>query len=68
MNRLQEVTDLLEQALSGISYEKLDISDEIQEQVTVIFLEYRQFLLDTSLSLLGTLNFAVGKEIEDGKP
>lgn len=33
MNKFQEVTVQLEQALSGISYEKLDISDEVKEQV-----------------------------------
>lgn len=33
MSKLQEVTSQLEYALSGISFEKLDISDEIQEQV-----------------------------------
>lgn len=33
MTRFQEVTDDLEQALSGISFEKLDISDEVKEQV-----------------------------------
>ena len=33
MNRFQEVTAELEQALSGISFEKLDISDEVKEQV-----------------------------------
>lgn len=33
MNRLQEVTAQLESALSEISFEQLDISDEIQEQV-----------------------------------
>lgn len=33
MSRFQEVTAELEQALSGISFEKLDISDEVKEQV-----------------------------------
>lgn len=35
MERFHEVTAQLEQALSGISYEKLDISDEVKEQVSV---------------------------------
>lgn len=33
MKRFQEVTAQLEQALSEISFEKLDISDEVREQV-----------------------------------
>lgn len=33
MNKYHEVTAQLEQALSGISYENLDISDEVKEQV-----------------------------------
>lgn len=33
MTKYHEVTALLEQALSGISYENLDISDEVKEQV-----------------------------------
>lgn len=33
MNKFHEVTEHLEQALSQISYEKLDIADEVKEQV-----------------------------------
>lgn len=33
MSRFQEVTAEVEQALSSISFEKLDISDEVKEQV-----------------------------------
>lgn len=33
MNKFQEMTAELEQALSGISFEKLDMSDEVKEQV-----------------------------------
>lgn len=33
MKRFQEVTTMLEQALSEISFEKLDVSDEVREQV-----------------------------------
>lgn len=40
MNKFQEVTAQLEQALSGITYENLDISDEVKEQV-----ETRTFLV-----------------------
>lgn len=35
MERFQEVTSQLEQALAGISYDKLDISDEVREQVLI---------------------------------
>lgn len=33
MNNFYEVTARLEQPLDGISYDKLDISDEVKEQV-----------------------------------
>jgi hypothetical protein len=36
MNKYHEVTAKLEQALSGISYESLDISDEVKEQVEIV--------------------------------
>ena len=36
MNRFQEVTNSLEQALDGIYYEKLDIYDEVKEQVGLV--------------------------------
>lgn len=36
INTFLEVTARLEQALSGISFEKLDISDEVKEQVAII--------------------------------
>lgn len=36
MNRFQEVTAELEQALSGIFFENLDISDEVKEQVDTV--------------------------------
>lgn len=35
MKKFHEVTSQLEQALSGISYENLDISDEVKEQVYI---------------------------------
>lgn len=35
MKKFYEVTAQLEQALSAISYEKLDISDEVKEQVGI---------------------------------
>lgn len=37
MNKFQELTSKLEQALNGIYYEKLEISDEVKEQVHIIF-------------------------------
>lgn len=42
MNNLQEVTAQLENALSGISFEQLDISDEIQEQVELVLAQFRR--------------------------
>lgn len=36
MEKFQEVTDQLEQALTGISCENLDISDEVKEQVDFV--------------------------------
>lgn len=35
MQKFYEVTAQLEQTLSAISYEKLDISDEVKEQVKI---------------------------------
>ncbi|KAF3453987.1 hypothetical protein FNV43_RR04429 [Rhamnella rubrinervis] len=42
MKKFQEVTNQLEQALSGISYEKLDISDEVKEQVELVLAQFRR--------------------------
>ncbi|KAK1398567.1 RING-type E3 ubiquitin transferase [Heracleum sosnowskyi] len=42
MSKLQEVTSQLENALSGISFEKLDISDEIQEQAELVIAQFRR--------------------------
>ncbi|XP_041990935.1 U-box domain-containing protein 13-like [Salvia splendens] len=42
MSRFQELTDELEQALSGISFEKLDISDEVKEQVELVLAQFRR--------------------------
>ncbi|GMQ10940.1 hypothetical protein CsSME_00053745 [Camellia sinensis var. sinensis] len=42
MKRFQEVTACLEQALGGISYEKLDISDEVKEQVDLVLGQFRR--------------------------
>ncbi|KAI7983571.1 U-box domain-containing protein 13 [Camellia lanceoleosa] len=42
MNKFQEVTACLEQALGGISYEKLDISDEVKEQVELVLSQFRR--------------------------
>ncbi|THG04414.1 hypothetical protein TEA_029262 [Camellia sinensis var. sinensis] len=42
MNKFQEVTACLEQALGGISYEKLDLSDEVKEQVELVLSQFRR--------------------------
>ncbi|XP_009777581.1 U-box domain-containing protein 13-like [Nicotiana sylvestris] len=42
MSKFQEVTSQLEQALSGIYYEKLDISDEVKEQVELVLSQFRR--------------------------
>lgn len=36
-NRFHEVTEQLEKALSQISFDKLDISEEVHEQVVQLF-------------------------------
>lgn len=57
MNKLQEITTQFEQALSAISFENLDISDEVKEQVkihhlTFLLHDYRGHQQDSSLSFL----------------
>ncbi|XWS74140.1 hypothetical protein CRYUN_Cryun02cG0190100 [Craigia yunnanensis] len=42
MHKFLEVTDRLEQALSEISYENLDISDEVKEQVELVLAQFRR--------------------------
>ncbi|KAM3398456.1 U-box domain-containing protein 13 [Capsicum galapagoense] len=42
MNKFQELTSQLEQALSGIYYEKLEISDEVKEQVELVLSQFRR--------------------------
>ncbi|KAJ6948068.1 U-box domain-containing protein 13-like [Populus alba x Populus x berolinensis] len=42
MNKYHEVTAKLEQALTGISYEGLDISDEVKEQVELVLAQFRR--------------------------
>lgn len=42
MKKFYEVTAQLEQALSTISYEKLDISDEVKEQVELVLSQFRR--------------------------
>uniref|UniRef100_A0A6M2EH27 RING-type E3 ubiquitin transferase n=1 Tax=Populus davidiana TaxID=266767 RepID=A0A6M2EH27_9ROSI len=42
MNKYHEVTAKLEQALTGISYEGLDISDEVKEQVELVLSQFRR--------------------------
>ncbi|CAI9759172.1 unnamed protein product [Fraxinus pennsylvanica] len=42
VKKFQEVTAQLEQALCGISFEKLDISDEIKEQIELVLAQFRR--------------------------
>lgn len=49
MNRFQEVTTCLEQALGGIQYERLDISDEVKEQVGFFIQNFHFPSKETSL-------------------
>lgn len=42
MKKFYEVTAQLEQALSAISYEKLDISDEVKEQVELVLSQFER--------------------------
>ncbi|PPD88471.1 hypothetical protein GOBAR_DD14560 [Gossypium barbadense] len=42
MHKFHEVTARVEQALSGISYENLDISDEVKEQVELVLAQFRR--------------------------
>lgn len=42
MKKFYEVTAQLEQALSAISHEKLDISDEVKEQVELVLSQFRR--------------------------
>ncbi|WCJ41218.1 U-box domain-containing protein 13 [Euphorbia peplus] len=42
MDKYHEITAQLEQALSGLSYENLDISDEVKEQVELVLAQFRR--------------------------
>ncbi|KAL5747847.1 hypothetical protein ACOSP7_024863 [Xanthoceras sorbifolium] len=42
MKKFYEVTAQLEQALSAISYDKLDMSDEVKEQVELVLAQFRR--------------------------
>ncbi|KAJ0540359.1 putative U box domain, armadillo-like helical, Zinc finger, RING/FYVE/PHD-type [Helianthus annuus] len=42
MKKYQEVTERLEKDLEGISFEKLDISDEVKEQVALVLAQFRR--------------------------
>ncbi|KFK26672.1 hypothetical protein AALP_AA8G277900 [Arabis alpina] len=42
MLKFQKVTALLEQSLSGIPYENLEMSDELQEQVELVLIQLRR--------------------------
>lgn len=42
MKKYQDVTERLEQDLDGICFEKLDISDEVKEQVALVVAQFRR--------------------------
>ncbi|KAI3772347.1 hypothetical protein L6452_03531 [Arctium lappa] len=42
MKKYHEVTSHLEQDLSGVSFDKLDISDEVKEQVALVLAQFRR--------------------------
>ncbi|PHT46759.1 U-box domain-containing protein 13 [Capsicum baccatum] len=42
MNKFHEVTAQLEQALGGVHYEELDISDEVKEQVELVLSQFQR--------------------------
>ncbi|KAK8486726.1 hypothetical protein V6N12_041722 [Hibiscus sabdariffa] len=42
MHKFHEVTARVEQALSGIPYDNLDISDEVKEQVELVLAQFRR--------------------------
>ncbi|GMH12758.1 hypothetical protein Nepgr_014599 [Nepenthes gracilis] len=42
MKKFHEVTSDLEQALDGISYQNLDISDEVKEQVELVLAQFKR--------------------------
>ncbi|XP_065865615.1 U-box domain-containing protein 13 [Euphorbia lathyris] len=73
MNKYHEVTAQLEQALSGISYESLDISDEVKEQVELVLAQFKRAkgrvdapdieLYEDLLSLFNSSSDAAGDSI-----
>lgn len=58
MNKFHEVTDRLEQALEGIACDKLDISDEVKEQVQKLY------YLTFNLQSLGMPTCMIGDNTE----
>ncbi|KAJ4978365.1 hypothetical protein NE237_009145 [Protea cynaroides] len=42
MSQFEEVTTWLEQTLSGISFDKVEISDEVREQVELVLAQFRR--------------------------
>ncbi|KAI3981234.1 hypothetical protein MKX01_041373 [Papaver californicum] len=68
MNKFQEVTAQLEQALTGISYDELDISDEVREQVELVISQFKRakVRLDTPDAELYEDLLAVYKQSNDG--
>jgi len=49
-DKFQQITEKIEAALSDISYNKLEISEEVQEQVILLYIRY---------SLAVILNFCI---------
>ncbi|KAI3937899.1 hypothetical protein MKX01_027826 [Papaver californicum] len=68
MNKFQEVTAQLEKALTGISYDELDISDEVREQVGLVISQFKRakVRLDTPDAELYEDVLAVYKQSNDG--
>lgn len=68
MNKFQEVTAQLEQALTGISYDELDISDEVREQVELVISQFKRakVRLDTPDAEVYEDLLAVYKQSNDG--
>ncbi|MCL7052332.1 hypothetical protein MKW94_015824 [Papaver nudicaule] len=68
MKKFQEVTAQLEHALAGISYDELDISDEVREQVELVISQFKRakVRLDTPDAELYEDLLAVYKQSNDG--
>ncbi|MCL7046485.1 hypothetical protein MKW94_013798 [Papaver nudicaule] len=68
MKKFQEVTAQLEHALAGISYDELDISDEVREQVELVISQFKRakVRLDTPDAELYEDLLGVYKQSNDG--